>query len=77
MTDQLRLGTLGDDILAGPSVLLGDGIVQGDGMSVPIPFATGATIPIPFASGATIPIPLYGMGGDLMILSGGISIPTP
>jgi hypothetical protein len=67
MTDQLRLGTLGDEILAGPSAPLGDSTVQGDGMSVPIPFATGATIPIP----------LYGLGGDLEILHGGISIPTP
>lgn len=63
MTDQLRLGTLGDEILAGPSEA---SAIQGDGMTVPIPFGTGATIPIP----------LYGTGGDLEIL-GGITIPTP
>ena len=80
MTDQLRLGTLGDEIF-------------GAGLRAPSPdsvLQTGATIPIPRdGDGMTVPIPLHAMGddlpqppipchgGDLMILHGGISIPTP
>lgn len=74
MTDQLRLGTLGDEIFGAGADLQGDGMtvpipLQGDGMTVPIPLhAMGDDLPQP-------PLPFH--GGDLMILHGGISIPTP
>ena len=72
MADELRLGTLGDEIDAsailqsGPQVpipLQGDGMtvpipLQGDGMTVPIPLqGDGMSVPIPLQSGVTIPIP--------------------
>lgn len=72
MTDELRLGTLGDEILGG---VLQTGAtipipLAGDGMTVPIPaFALGDDLSIP-------PVPLYG-SSELAILDGGISIPTP
>ena len=67
MTDQLRLGTLGDDILqTGVTIPVP---LAGDGMTVPIPAsAWGDDLPLP-------PHPHY--GGELPILNGGITIPTP
>jgi hypothetical protein len=80
MTDQLRLGTLGDEIL-------GPGALQTGG-SIPIPLQGGISIPTPGAGdGMTVPIPAFAAGDDLpqppipfgepMILDGGISIPIP
>lgn len=68
MTDQLRLGTLGDEILqTGVTIPVP---LAGDGMTVPIPAsAFGDDLPLP-------PPPHYG-GGEPAILNGGISIPTP
>jgi hypothetical protein len=61
MTDELRLGTLGDEILGG---------VLQTGATIPIPaFALGDDLPIP-------PVPLYD-SSEPVILNGGISIPTP
>lgn len=72
MTDQLRLGTLGDEIFGG-------GPLQTGG-SIPIPLQGGISIPTPaaFAASDDLPLPpppLY--GDELPILYGGISIPTP
>jgi hypothetical protein len=89
MTDQLRLGTLGDEIFqAGPSIPLGDPF-QG-GISIPTPLQTGGSIPIPLAGdGMTVPIPAFAAGDDLpippiplygddlAILQSGITIPIP
>jgi hypothetical protein len=80
MTDELRLGTPGDDIRqAALSVTLGDSLLD-SGITIPIPLAgDGMTVPIPaFAAGDDLPappIPLY--GDDLLILQGGITIPVP
>lgn len=67
MADELRLGTLGDEVLqTGVTIPVP---LQGDGMTVPIPaFAAGDDLPLP-------PPPHY--GDDLPILYGGITIPTP
>lgn len=72
MTDQLRLGTLGDGILRG----------DGDGMSVPVPLQGGISIPVPgpvfAAAGDDLPCPPIPLGaGEPEMLYGGISIPTP
>ena len=80
MTDELRLGTLGDEILqSAPSAPLGYGVLQ-TGATIPIPLAgDGMTVPIPaFAAGDDLPIPpIPYSSGEPPILSGGISIPTP
>ena len=79
MTDKLRLGTLGDEILrAGPPAPSGDAVLNG-GLSIPTPPQGGITVPVPiFAAADDLPIPPQPFhGGDLMILYGGLSIPTP
>jgi hypothetical protein len=75
MTDELRLGTLGDEILrAGPSASPGDAVLNG-GLSIPTP--RQGPVPI-FAATDDLPAPPHPFhGGDLMILHGGLSIPTP
>lgn len=87
MTDELRLGTLGDSVLQG-------------GISIPTPLQTGVTIPVPLQGGITIPTPGAGdgttvpipafaagddlplpplplHGDDLAILYSGVTIPVP
>ena len=79
MTDELRLGTLGDEILwAGPSAPSGDAVLNG-GLSIPTPRQGGTATPAPiFAATDDLPAPPHPFhGGDLMILYGGLSIPTP
>ncbi|MET1110332.1 MAG: hypothetical protein ABWX67_02275 [Allosphingosinicella sp.] len=80
MTDELRLGTLGDEIF-------GAGALQ-TGATIPIPLQGGISIPTPRSGdGMTVPIPAFGAGDDLplppppsgepTILEGGLSIPIP
>ena len=79
MTDQLRLGTLGDEIFGAGLKPSGDAVLQG-GLSIPTPRqGDGMTVPIPLhAMGDDLPLPPLPLhGGDLMILHGGLSIPTP
>ena len=90
MADELRLGTLGDEIFAAPAAP-DAAVLQGDGMSVPVPLqADLPTPPHPFATGdgMTVPVPLQDTGdgmsvpvplrsGDLDILGNGPSIPIP
>ena len=66
MTDELRLGTLGDAVLQG-------------GISIPTPLRTGATIPIPLQGGITIPTPLAGDGMTVPIpaFAAGDDLPSP
>lgn len=66
MADELRLGTLGDAVLQ-------------TGATIPIPLQGGLSIPTPrFAAADDLPAPPHPLGGgDLMILHGGITIPTP
>lgn len=93
MADELRLGTLGDEIF-GAAPVPDDNMLQGDGMTVPIPRQAGADdLPLPpppflTGDGMTVPIPLHDIGdgmivpiplrgGDLDILANGPSIPIP
>jgi len=80
MTDELRLGTLGDEIFGG-------GALQ-TGATIPIPLQGGISIPTPLAGGGmSVPIPAFGAADDLplppppigepMILDSGIGIAIP
>lgn len=66
MTDELRLGTLGDAVLQ-------------TGVTIPTPLQTGATIPIPLQGGITIPTPGAGDGMTVPILAfaAGDDLPIP
>jgi hypothetical protein len=80
MADELRLGTLGDEIFEAASPAPADDAVLRGGISIPTPPQGGITIPIPpaFAAADDLPIPPIPLdGGVPMILDGGISIPTP
>jgi hypothetical protein len=86
MSDELRLGTLGDEILAAPSAPLGDGVLEtGATIPIPAPLQGGISIPTPAplqGDGMTVPIPLHASNDDLPLppppfLSAADDMPQP
>jgi hypothetical protein len=77
MADELRLGTLGDEIFGTAASTPGDTVLQGDGMTVPIPRQAGADdLPLP-------PPPFLSATDDLptpphpFVAGDGMTVPIP